>query len=213
MKPYHKIQTIFKRDPDNRHKTLLIGQYSMREFSYLAGLPWVMTEKVDGTNVRVVFDGDRVTFKGKTDNAQMPPALLASLEATFGEPAMLKAMRVVLPEGACLYGEGYGPGIQNGGKYRPSASFVMFDVRIGEWWLGRDDVNDIAHRLGLDAVPVVGECDLSGVVRYVQSRPNSLWGEFPAEGVVARPKVELCTRGGERIITKLKVKDFAEPAQ
>lgn len=36
----------------------------------------------------------------------------------------------------------------------------------------------------------------------------SQWGEFIAEGIVARPKVELQTKAGSRIITKVKYKDF-----
>ena len=50
MKEYHKIQTVFKRDPETNHRTLLEGQYSMPEFEYLANNQWVFTEKIDGTN-------------------------------------------------------------------------------------------------------------------------------------------------------------------
>jgi hypothetical protein len=37
---------------------------------------------------------------------------------------------------------------------------------------------------------------------------ESQWGDFIAEGIVARPQVELRDRAGHRIITKLKHKDF-----
>jgi hypothetical protein len=37
---------------------------------------------------------------------------------------------------------------------------------------------------------------------------KSLWGDFESEGIVARPKVELQTRGGRRIITKIKTVDY-----
>jgi len=36
----------------------------------------------------------------------------------------------------------------------------------------------------------------------------SAWGEFKAEGIVARPSIELIARNGKRIITKIKHKDF-----
>ena len=29
MNEYHKIQTVFKRDPETKYKTLLIGEYSV----------------------------------------------------------------------------------------------------------------------------------------------------------------------------------------
>ena len=70
MKEYHKIQTVFKRDPDNNFKTLLMGEYSLPEFEYLKDNKWVFTEKVDGTNIRVIWDGKDIFFKGKTDKAQ-----------------------------------------------------------------------------------------------------------------------------------------------
>jgi hypothetical protein len=38
---------------------------------------------------------------------------------------------------------------------------------------------------------------------------TSTWGDFQAEGIVARPAVEMKTRSGHRIITKVKCKDFA----
>ena len=93
MNEYHKIQTVFDRDPDNKFKTLLEGQFSMPEFAYLAENEWVWTEKVDGTNIRVMCtdyqeDGAAygVTFGGRTDNAQIPAFLVSALEARFPTP-------------------------------------------------------------------------------------------------------------------------------
>lgn len=37
---------------------------------------------------------------------------------------------------------------------------------------------------------------------------TSTWGDFIAEGIVARPEVELFDRMGQRIITKIKYNDF-----
>ena len=39
---------------------------------------------------------------------------------------------------------------------------------------------------------------------------KSQWGDFKAEGIVARPNTELVGRDGKRIITKIKQKDFKE---
>ena len=38
---------------------------------------------------------------------------------------------------------------------------------------------------------------------------RSTWGDFEAEGIVARPKTELMARNGSRLITKIKCRDFA----
>lgn len=207
MKPYHKIQTVFKRDPENRYKTLLKNQYSLPEFEYLADNQWIWTEKVDGTNIRIMFDGERITFGGKTDRAQIPAFLVTRLNEVF--LPQLDLFKDKFSEGACLYGEGYGAKIQKGGgNYRPDQDFVLFDVRIGDWWLQRMDVVSLASDFGLDFAPVVGEGTLNEMVAMVKSGFMSVWGNFQAEGIVARPTTELKTRSGKRIITKIKGKDF-----
>ena len=45
---------------------------------------WEFTEKVDGTNIRVHWDGHTVEFGGRTDKAQIPKPLLERLETLFG---------------------------------------------------------------------------------------------------------------------------------
>lgn len=85
MEEYQKIQTIFKRDPANRMKTLIMGEYSTPEFQFLKNNVWVFTEKVDGTNIRVGWDGNQIIFSGKTDNSQIPATLVNSL-FTFRRP-------------------------------------------------------------------------------------------------------------------------------
>jgi len=69
MVEYHKIQTIFKRNPETNFKTLLEGEYSLPEFESLKNNEWVWTEKVDGTNIRIMWDREKVVFGGKTNNA------------------------------------------------------------------------------------------------------------------------------------------------
>jgi hypothetical protein len=114
-----------------------------------------------------------------------------------------------LPESMILYGEGFGEKIQSGGKYREGQGFVLFDAWCG-MWLERESVEEIATALGVDVVPVIGSGDLVEMVRWVQNGFNSAWGDFKAEGIVARPGCELLNRRGERIITKLKCKDFRQ---
>jgi hypothetical protein len=207
MKTYHKIQTVFERDPATKHRTLLLGKYATPEFAYLATNEWVFTEKVGGTNIRVMFDGEGVTFGGKSDNAQIPAPLVKALESAFlGRDAQFAE---AFPDGVCFYGEGYGAKIQKGGgNYRPDQSFVLFDVRVGLWWLQRKDVEQIGRDFGCGHVPVCGTGPLSDMVAMVKEGFSSFWGNFRAEGIVARPAVELMARNGSRIITKIKHKDF-----
>ena len=207
MNEYHKIQTIFKRDMESKGKTLLEGQWTLPEFEYLSNNKWVFTEKVDGTNIRVIFKDGSVTFGGKTDSAQIPAQLVARLNERFLPIAA--QLQEIFGCDACLYGEGYGAKIQKvGGNYRQDQDFVLFDVRVGDWWLQRNDVEDVAYKLGIDIVPIIGEGTLHDAIAAAKTGIVSTWGEFQAEGIVARPKTELTTRNGQRIITKIKCRDF-----
>ena len=207
MKTYDKIQTVFKRDMSNNGKTLLMDQFSLPEFEFLQNVPWVFTEKVDGTNIRIMIEDGRVSFGGKTDNAQIPAPLVARLREVF-DP-MAGQLAEMFPSGGCLYGEGYGAKIQKGGEnYNQSQDFVLFDVKVGDWWLQRADVEDVATKLGIRIVPIIGEGTIADLVEVTRKGITSTWGDFAAEGIVARPKVELRTRNNSRIITKLKSRDF-----
>ncbi|SRR6266571_3404952 len=215
MKQYHKIQTIFKRDMTNGAR-LILDEYSEPEFEYLKDNPWVFTEKVDGTNIRIMWDGTSVTFGGKTDDAQMPVFLLYKLQELFEGTAKKLLFRETFTsddKGAtqvCLYGEGYGAKIQKGGGnyIANGVDFVLFDIKIGNWWLSRESVEEIAETFGIKTVPVLGEGTITDAIAMVRKGFNSQWGDFIAEGLVLRPKTELFSRKGDRIITKIKYRDF-----
>lgn len=205
MREYHKINTIFKRDMETREKPLVWGEWSTPEFEYLAENDWEFTEKVDGTNIRVMWDGENVSFGGKTDRAQLPVKLFERLTRHFTADKFAS-----LDPGMCMYGEGYGKGIQGcGGLYSDEQEFVAFDVLYGTTWLKQADVADIASKLGVPSVPVVGTGTLYDAIAMVRAGMDSEWGDFLSEGVVARPRVELLNRLGHRIIAKIKHKDFS----
>ena len=65
MKEYHKIDSVFKRDMFARGKPLIVGDWASDTLRYLADNEWEFTEKVDGTNIRVMVRGGEVEFGGK----------------------------------------------------------------------------------------------------------------------------------------------------
>ncbi len=201
---YPKIQTVFKRDKRTNYKTLT-GIFAKPEFSYLRDNEWTWTEKVDGMNIRLIVDcNGTCTIKGRTDVAIIPRQLENSLQKVMERGNFAK----VLPLGAILYGEGYGPKIQKGGKYASTQEFVLFDIKIGSWWLGREVLEALAQDLGFMTVPIVGTGTLEEMVSFVRENFPSRWGNFEAEGVVATPSMNLKDYKGDRIITKLKTGDF-----
>jgi hypothetical protein len=211
MTTYHKIDSLYKRD----EKGKFTAEYACEEFLYLQSTQWEWTEKVDGTNIRLYYPGpqdaafvgnEHAYIQGRTDNAQIPPKLLRVLVD------LMKNMPLgeVFTGPVVLYGEGYGPGIQKGGGlYGDTPSFVLFDVKIGDWWLKREDVDGIAAKLGIRSVPVIGRGTLEEAELFVRDGFTSeRWPRSRPEGLVLRPTVELFNRGGHRIITKIKVRDF-----
>lgn len=213
---YCKINTIYKRDERGK---IIEHDYATPEFDYLASNQWTWTEKVDGTNTRVYWDGEKVTFGGRTDSAQMPMVLINRLDELFRADDS-KRLRSALPTGGyVLYGEGHGAKIQKGGgRYSATPEFVLFDVLAEAedsdgskiWlWLSRENVVDIGHKLAIDVVPLVGKGTLLQAAVMAQQGFNSDWGNFPAEGLVMRPETELRDRRGKRVIAKIKTRDFA----
>lgn len=58
MREYHKIETVFERSTDG-NKYLQLGKFRNPTVEFLKDLPWQFTEKLDGTNTRVYWDGPR----------------------------------------------------------------------------------------------------------------------------------------------------------
>lgn len=202
---YHKINSIYKRDEKTK---AFLNEYSIPEFEYLKDNIWEFTEKIDGTNIRIIWENGELKFGGKTDNAQIPIRLLEKLQTIFTKELMVNTFSNI-NERVILYGEGFGAGIQSGGKYNPKeVDFILFDVLIDNWWLNRSSVEDIANKLNLKIVKVIGEGILKDAVELTKKGFTSEFGDFIAEGIVLRPKVQLFSRKGDRIITKIKYKDF-----
>ena len=207
MRLYPKIPGPYKRntEPGPDRNKLIIGRWTSPELQALANLDWDWTEKVDGTNIRVHWDGHKVTFGGRTDNAQIPAKLVEALQRLFTEELF---EQVFNDTEVTLYGEGFGAGIQSGGVYRPDQGFALFDVRIGQFWLKRDDVEDVARKMGIEIVPVVLWGPIYSAIEEVKTRLVSNWNNAPAEGLVGVAPEGMLARNGDRIMVKIKVKDF-----
>lgn len=225
---YPKINSLWKRegwyfDEDAKHdkckqagrQSFIIGDYACPEFANIK--QWSVEEKVDGTNIRIYWEravSDEpitVRFHGRTANAQIPCHLLEYLQDAF-TPAKFEALHTdLLPVKGCLYGEGYGPKIQAcGGNYRKDPGFILFDVRIANWWLKREDVKITSEKLGIAMVPQLGLMSQDEIVEYVKSKPLSMCSECPQmmEGVICRPEPLMLFRNGNPIVWKLKCREF-----
>lgn len=212
---YPKIETLWNRNKETF--SVIPGEWRIPEFGLVRPDAWIFQEKIDGMNIRIQWDGENVEFGGRTNNAQLPGDLLQYLLKAFTTTSLKGAFPDASPVGpVILFGEGYGPGIQkNGGAYRPDKGFILFDVRVGDWWLEYNDVMDIARVMdGTFVRPY--QCSLDEIVALLQedalmSLDAPIAGcARKSEGVVMRTIPTLRTRRGDRVIAKLKASDFKE---
>ena len=210
MIEYIKIETPFNRDVDGTKK-LIEGSWRNETLEYLKDNEFLCSEKLDGANTSIVWDGHKVEFHGRTERAQIPAHLTNKLIELFGGETNEQLFEQKFGEmPVILYGEGYGAKIQNGGRYRSDVSFILFDVYLPEQkiWLKRESVEDIAKTFNIEVVPIILTGTLQDAIDFVKTKPMSTIGTAPMEGLVCRPKVELYDRMGRRVIVKIKVRDF-----
>lgn len=206
-KSYHKMiveQDIISIEKESKKYERWDIQTETHNFFTTGGL-------VHNSNIRVGWDGHTVTFGGRTDKAQMPVPLINRLNELFGGEANAQLFEQKFGETeVILFGEGYGPKIQNGGGYRNDVDFIIFDAMIAGNYQPRSSVEDIAQYFGIDIVPIVLEGTIAEGVDYVLHNRKSLIARNGAliEGLVGRPKIELRDRVGKRLICKIKFKDF-----
>lgn len=215
---YSKINTLFKRDEKNR---IILGDYCQPEFAYLENNQWECTEKIDGTNIRIELTPDGIGgyamfYKGRTDEAQIPKHLYQKLQELFPIEKLISAF--INPEHepapVTIFGEGYGVKIQKGGNYISNGvGFILFDVRIGNWWLKREVLEEIAQKLEVPIVPLIGYMTIPEAIEFVRNGFKSTIAEnrdYDAEGLVLKTPTGLLARNGERLITKIKTQDFRQ---
>jgi len=208
---YPKIETLFKRD----EKTFKVtGVIRCPEFNNIKN--WLITEKIDGRNQRVIFGTKESApeFKGRTNRADMPPFLLDRLKEIF---TLENYWRVFdNPADVCLYLEAYGEHINKGGNYRKGVSFRLFDVWVNGWWLEWANIVAISKGFNIETVPIIGIMDLDKAVNLIKS--GSLYSivsekeidrkDFLAEGIVATAYPLMLFRNGNPLKWKLKRRDF-----
>lgn len=225
--PYLKINSAFKRDTSIPGNPIIEFNWAQPEFEYLWDVCWRWTEKIDGTNIRLYWDGRTVTLGGRTDRAQIPASITDAIKILgLLEPGQWQAkwpyegvgdVGIKCPS-VTLFGEGYGAGIQKGGgNYRADVGFILFDVLVQDgntghkWWLLPEAVQGIADEFGVDTVPFWGE--LTPGQAWAVLKDGGLHSSFEGvtmEGIVGTPVVPMYDRAGHRVIMKMKQRDWTE---
>ena len=169
IKEYEKIETVFVRD--DKTKKLNESIYRNKTVEFIKNIEWEFAEKIDGTNIRIYWDGHKVSYYGRTDKAQIPSQLLNRLIELFGGNENEEMFEQKFGETpVMLIGEGYGAKIQKGGgDYRQDNDFILFDVCLNDKYLSRENVKDIANYFNIDVVPTIMIGKLEDGINYVKS--------------------------------------------
>lgn len=205
MKEYQKIETLFKFDNE-------IKGYKEEFYNpiveYLKDCKWIGTEKIDGTNTRVLWNGHSFEFGGRTDKAQLPKELLNLLINTFNYDMEVLFEQKFGEKEVLLFMEGYAGKIQNG-AYKGPEDIIGYDIMIEDIYLDKQVSKQIFEELGIKFVPVIEFNNLQECIDFVKNYQSSIiQPESQMEGLVCFPAVRLYDHKGNRIIVKIKNRDL-----
>ncbi len=213
---YSKFNSPFKKD----EKYLNTNELSQ----YFPKGRWIKTEKVDGTNIRIILtkqdeEGNREIFVGSRK--------LILEEKDKGSQTYFHCIKDVnlhkikeyfkdVNSTVIIYGEGYGAGVQKGGIYSKEKNYRVFDIRIGEAYQDFEFVKKVCIDNQLNLIPVMTEVEeityeecLNSLENFTHTLLNEGDGGQP-EGFVYKFEPVLLNKYGERLIFKVKHKDFKE---
>ena len=168
-------------------------------------------EKIHGTSAHVSFkDGKLTFFSGGEKHVKFEDLFEHDvLCCIYSEH--YDGMDLV------LFGEAYG-GSQQGmsATYGKELKFVVFDVKMGDYWLDVPNAEQVTKKLGLGFVDyrkiptTLKAIDRERDKPSVQAKRNGIRENKMREGVVLRPLIELKKNNGKRIIVKHKNDAFIE---
>lgn len=206
---YPKIDTLYVRDDD--FKVSPFSEVRHPEFLYIKD--WLWMEKIDGSNISIVDNVYGTFWRGRTDNANFTKEVVAALnsEVTRLSDGLDTIRREHGLDSIEVFGEIYGPKIQSGGIYSDSIRTTYYDIRIEEnLWLGHEDFIKNAEFLNLK-VPAHGVESLDRLVSLASSGFDTLESGGTggrSEGIIAKTLRPLYMNDGNRLMFKLKTKDF-----
>lgn len=214
MIEYTKTENLFKRNPDKLSE-LMVGQYTRPEFALINS--WDVTEKIHGMNVSIKFHrafNGTFDFYGRTDKAQFTIGQGNFLE-NMGDEIRHNALHIINSfnlDSLTVYGELYGPKIQSGGNYSDDLEFRAFDMLVDDKvWLAPDDFRKNAEYMLLDTAPHLGVMSTEQVFLLVSGGFKSTFAkneDYDAEGIIAKPPMNLYDQRGRRVMFKLKSHDL-----
>lgn len=201
---YRKIKNVFySKDFKNWEYSEEVKPFLEQDF--------YAYEKVDGTNIRIIWDGYNIEFKGRTDKAEIPKPLLEYLEKTYNNEDFKLLMEEKFGiKQVVIYGEGYGNKIQPEGHLYidNSVSFIGFDVMVDGVYTLKWDV--ILKELNIPYVLWYRLGNIEEIIDFmkyddIKSKIND---KKIIEGFVLRLNLPVYDRDRKPIMFKLKYREL-----
>lgn len=183
---------------------------------------WVVTEKIDGTNIRIIItkpndNGEREVLIGtrklilNTEDKSSQQFMGCLEEVNLYK---LKEYFKDIDSTVVIYGEGYGEGVQTGAIYSSKKNYRVFDIRIGNAYQDWKYVEKVCLDNQLNIVPVlaiVDQIDYNSCQKILNENQETLikgglGGK--CEGYIFKIEPVLLNKYGERLIFKAKFRDF-----
>ena len=169
-------------------------------------------EKIHGTSANVKFVGGAIIlFSGGEKHS--------TFMDNFDTDKLLKIYNTSFtPQDEIrFYGEAYG-GKQHSMKdtYGVKSRFIVFDVKVNDYWLNVKQAENLTKSFGLEFVDyhlintTLKNIDKEKDLPSAQATRNGCGDDKKREGIVLRPLIELTDAYGNRIIAKHKTGDFIE---
>ena len=147
---YPSIPNVFeKMKIPNTGTRYRHGAWTSPELASLHNTTWHGTEKIDGTNIRIGWDGTTATFHGREHKqGNLPPdhtGIPQLLKTTFSTAALAAAYP---GKPLTFYVEAFGPGIARLGRlYGTQPQLRLLDVYINDIWLEPHNLRNVAETL------------------------------------------------------------------
>lgn len=213
MKEYHKIENLFKFDGEIKKYT---REFYNESVKILENNQWIFTEKIDGTNLRIYWDGHKLQYGGRTNNAQFSKDQIEFIEERLiNEDVETIFEQKFQDVEVYVFGELFGVKIQNGGLYTngKGLDFRVFDIEIGGVILTYDSMTKLANELNYKCVPLVLIGTISHAINFVLTNFTSTFSNAELEGLVGKPVGDFRDRLGKRIVIKIKRKDLLKKSK
>lgn len=154
MHYYPKISCPFLR-VNPKDKMVDLNQYSDKYADLLSNVEFSATEKVDGKNTNIIYDGNNVKFEGHTDKTTWTPEEETWIKNKFINDGFIQMCEQQFGEKTVQFcGELIGPKIQSNIYKLDDYKFIVFDIKINNVFISREFVKEITNTLYMDTIDI-----------------------------------------------------------